>query len=100
MRPAPWIEEERRQEALEMEHRKYLRGCPWCCICDEQIAEPKCIQLEEGNFDACAHEECYDKELRKMRRSGLSPFMVDTIDNLLFEAASYITTPHNEGMEG
>lgn len=97
MRPEPYIEEGTWYEEQELNHKKYMRGCPWCCICDERIVDSQCVQLEEGNFDMCAHEACYDKELRKMRRAGLSVAFEETIENLLFEDVHYITTPHEEG---
>lgn len=96
MRHEPWAEEAAFQARLEKEHRRYLRGCPWCCVCDQQIAEPSCYTLDKRDFDACLHESCYKAEVKKIRLSNLSVAVRETLEELFSQGVEYITTPHEE----
>lgn len=80
----------------EAEHRQklYLRGCPWCVICDEQIADPKCYVIEPGDaFNSCICKECMNAELEKARKT-MFPYLFER----LLEFVEYDlekVTPHD-----
>lgn len=96
MRPEPYIEEMRYQARLELEHKKYLKGCPWCCVCDEQIEEPNCYQLDESNIDTCLHESCYEKSITALRRSNIPYAVRETLEEMLSMGITHKITPHEE----
>lgn len=96
MRPEAWVEEANYQARLDRERKKYLRGCPWCCVCDEQIEEPKCYQLIKGDFETCVHESCFENEVKKLRKTNVATAIKDTLEELLNEETACITTPHEE----
>lgn len=96
MRPEPWIEESNYQRRLEAEHKLYLRGCPWCNVCDEQIDDMKCYILDDSNpFETCVHEKCMEKQFDNMKKNGVNVFVQETIMED-FDYHHHGVTPHKE----
>ena len=99
MRPEPYIEEALYQERLEAEHKKYLRGCPWCIVCDEQISDPRCYVMDpDDKMGSCICHDCMMVQLEKMRKAQINNYLMEVIAEEI-EYNCEKTTPHDERLE-
>ena len=95
MFPEPYIEESYYQSRLEREHKKYLRGCPWCVVCDQQIDDPKCFVVEpDCAFETCVCCDCMEKQLDAVRKV-ITPYLFERLAEFV-EYDLKITTPHKD----
>lgn len=99
MRPEPYIEESAYQRKLEREHKLYLRGCPWCNVCDEQIEDARCYVLDPNDeMGSCICKDCMEKQLRMMRATKINAWLMEAITEEMEYNWEHVT-PHDARLE-
>lgn len=91
----PYIEKSYYQARLEREHKKYLRGCPWCVVCDTQIEDPKCYVLDKyDRTGSCVCKGCMEKQLDKWRKVTQSYIFEELAEIVEYKWEQ--VTPHDD----
>ena len=89
----PWEQEELRQIAAERERRRWLKGCPWCNVCDNQIEDAHCYVLDpKDKMGSCICEACVKVEIEKMRKAKINRYVTETVEEYFYEHLT--VTPH------
>lgn len=65
-RPEPWVEEERRQRAWEIEEERWLADRPECPFCHEKIGHEDYVDLSRGDMEDgyVWHDSCLSYALK------------------------------------
>ena len=91
----PWEYEEIRQTALEKERLRWLKGSPWCNVCDEQIADAKCYVMDADNkMESCICKNCMEDQLNKIRKSKISVYLLEWLEEEIEYRDCFQATPH------
>ena len=72
----------------------YLRGCPWCCVCDQRIETAKCYVVEpDEKMESCVCNNCMEKQLEAVKKV-ITPYLFERLTEFV-EYELEQTTPHD-----
>lgn len=75
---------------------KWLKGCPWCVVCDDRITDHRCYVLDTvDKMGTCVHTGCMENQLNMLRNTKINSFLIERIVELL-EYECEMDTPHED----